>query len=54
MHSCELLTCKLHQILLLRGQVKEEEFDGACSTDGTDDKYNILVGKPEGKRTWKT
>jgi hypothetical protein len=23
---------------------------GACSTHGRDEKYNILVGKPEGKR----
>jgi hypothetical protein len=31
-------------------QIKEHEMDGACSTHRGDDKYNILVGKPEEKR----
>jgi hypothetical protein len=32
-------------------QIKENEIGGACSTYGeTRNAYNVLVGKPEGKR----
>jgi hypothetical protein len=35
----------------LGDQIKEDEMDGACSTNGKDEKaYNISVGKPEGKK----
>jgi hypothetical protein len=43
------VTCMLHQ-MLLGDQIKEDEMDGACSMYGRGEKYNILVGKPEGKR----
>jgi hypothetical protein len=31
----------------------KDEMGGACSTHGKDEKYKILVGKPEGKNNSK-
>jgi hypothetical protein len=31
-------------------QIKEGNMGGTCITQGRDEKYSILVGKPEGKR----
>jgi hypothetical protein len=30
--------------------MKEDEMGGECSMNGGDEKYNILVKKPEGRR----
>jgi hypothetical protein len=43
------IICMLHKYYS-GDQIKEDKIGGRCSTHGRDEKYNILVGKPEGKR----
>jgi hypothetical protein len=43
---------ELHNLYSSPSQVKEDEVDGACSTNGEKrNVYRILAGKPEGKRS---
>jgi hypothetical protein len=45
------ITCTLRQVRIINDQIKEDEMDRACSTNGTKrNLYRILVGKPKGKK----
>jgi hypothetical protein len=52
LHNEELHNLYCSSSIIRNDQVKEDEMDRACSTNGGEEgnAYSILVGQPEGKR----